>query len=65
MGECMVLMELNVDTYTHYYYYADKLPYSAIMATPLILLCCLPTIESIKKVKYSLMPSPFLHPLSF
>lgn len=44
-----------------YYYYADDLPFAAklykflsvigsILSTPIILLCCLPTIESIKKV---------------
>ena len=49
---------------TKYYYYADDLPCAAIMytflsvigsiiATPLILLCCIPTIKSIKKVCYS------------
>ena len=48
---------------TRYYYYADDLPYAAklytvlsvigsIIATPAILLFCIPTIKSIKKVYY-------------
>ena len=48
---------------TTHYYYADDLPCAAklytflsvigsIIATPLILLCCIPTIKSIKKVHF-------------
>ena len=62
-GERIVLSAVVDYKYgTTHYYYADDLPGAAklytflsvigsITATPLILLCCIPTVKSIKKVQ--------------
>jgi hypothetical protein len=59
----VILLEwYNPNTGIPYYYYADELPCEAkmyrvlsvigsIIATPLILLCCIPNLKSIKKVR--------------
>lgn len=60
-GRLVLLEWYNHQTGVPTYYYADSLPFAAklytflsvigsILSTPIILLCCLPTIKSIKKV---------------
>ena len=60
-GRIILLAWQNGQSTSPYYYYADDLPYAAklytvltilgsILSTPLILICCIPTINSIKKV---------------
>ena len=60
-GRLTLLKWQNAQSAGPTYYYADDLPYAAklytvlsvfgsILSTPLVLLCCIPTIKSIKKV---------------